>query len=359
MRFSSFGPAVSAVLIIILSISCTSLQQDTRVTTADGKTAGEIDTLASVIVPLDRTGDARKIMEAREMVRALERKDIQDTVFEAQLLAWSGRLSLLEGAKPEAQRALRRAQILSAGETAVTVLESRLEGTPEKRLVILNERLGTADIPAALEIERARALEELYWYREAVAAYDAAFPALPPYYRETYTAARDRCWELRDLSPGSAAMSGNLALKPEITLNDALVLIRDGTPLLNNSTGGALWSSEKIYRDLNARGIIPVEPVGTVRLQDTITRAHAAWLLWQLNAEYRSQPTLKTRYSDRIRTLPNPRSPIRDVPYGSRWFDAVLGCVEWEIMNLPDGKNFFPDNRVSGVSFMEMLKQVK
>jgi len=356
---------IRPVLVMILFgsfislFSCASLQGDILASTANEEVSEEFAAVAAAVVTLDTMTDAQKLRDARALVRNLESRDIKDAVFEARLLAWSGRLFLLEGKKPEAARALRMAQTRAAGEAAVAVLESRLEQNAEKRLEYLDKFRTLADTPAVLEIERARTLEQLRRYREAVAAFDSAFPSLPDYYRTTSEESRNRAWELRSLSPDHAEQSGNLAVKTEITLGDALILIRDETVLLANTTAGSQWTAEQLYRDLNTRGIIPVDAVGTIRLQDRMTRAYAAWLLWQLTAEYRAQPALKTRYSDRIRTLPNPRSPIADVPHGSRWFDSVMGCVEWEIMNLPDGKNFFPNQPVSGISFVEMLRRVK
>lgn len=356
---------IRPVLVMILFgslcslFSCASLQGDILASTANEEVSEEFAAVAATVVPLDTTSDTQKLREARTLVRNLESKEIKDAVFEARLLAWSGRLYLLEGKRPEAARALRMAQTRAGGETAVAVLESRLEQNAEKRLDYLDKFRNLADTPAVLEIERARTLEELRRYREAVAAFDSAFPSLPDYYRRTYEASRNRAWELRSLSPDHAKQSGDLAVKAEITLEDALVLLRDETVLLGNTTAGSHWTAEQLYRDLNSRGIIPVDSVGTIRLQDGMNRSYVAWLLWQLTAEYRGQPALKTRYSDRIRTLPNPRSPIADIPHGSRWFDSVMGCVEWEIMNLPDGKNFFPNQPVSGISFMEMLRRVK
>ncbi|HRR03005.1 MAG TPA: hypothetical protein P5286_08885 [Treponemataceae bacterium] len=344
--------------LLVLTVSCASLQKDTLASTVDDGLSGDIADIAASIVPLDTSAGFAQVLDARKTIRDLEQKEIKDTVFEATLLAWSGRLFLVEGKRPEALRALRRAQTLAPGVTAVAVLEARLKSSAEERLAFLDSFRDLADTPAVIEIERARTLGELRRYREAVAAWDAAFPALPTYYRETYGSEREQAWTLRSISPDSSASSDALAAKPEITLTDALTLIRDETTLLANITGGSLWTTDRLYRDLNNRGIIPVDSLGTVRLQDRITRAHAAWILWQLNAEHRAQPGLKTRYSDRIRTLPNPKSPVLDVPHGSRWFDSVMGCVEWEFMNLPDGKNFFPDRPIPGIAFMEMLRRV-
>ncbi|HHU36967.1 MAG TPA: hypothetical protein GXZ47_07035 [Treponema sp.] len=343
-------------LSFLLVTSCASLQKDVMASTADEESSGDIATLAQVIVPIDKNGSQKDIDKARSMIRLLEQRDIKDTSFETRLLAWSGRLYLLEGKRQEATRALKRAKSLASGETAVSILESRLETNAETRLAILDIYRTLSDIPAVIEIERARALEELRRYQEAVAAYDTAFAHLPNYYRETYGPSRNRSWEMRSLSSNHTSSTDSIAEKAEISLQDAITLIQDETDLFTFITGSSPWSPDRLYKDLNNRGIIPKDAVGTVRPSDAMTRAHVAWLLWQLNAAYRSQPALTSRYSDRMRTLANPKSPITDVPHGSRWFDSVMGCVEREIMNLPDGRNFQPNGKVSGVNFLVMIK---
>jgi hypothetical protein len=49
------------------------------------------------------------------------------------------------------------------------------------------------------------------------------------------------------------------------------------------------------------------------------------------------------------------QSPIPDIPVESVFFDSVLGCVEREIMSLPDGKRFSPQERIRGTAFHAML----
>ncbi|MDR1178121.1 MAG: hypothetical protein LBK64_04770, partial [Spirochaetaceae bacterium] len=52
-------------------------------------------------------------------------------------------------------------------------------------------------------------------------------------------------------------------------------------------------------------------------------------------------------------------SPIPDVPLDSVFFDAVLGCIEREIMALPDGRNFQGSESIRGAAFYDMLKKVQ
>jgi hypothetical protein len=48
-------------------------------------------------------------------------------------------------------------------------------------------------------------------------------------------------------------------------------------------------------------------------------------------------------------------SPVPDVPVDAPWFDSVLGVVEREMMDLPDGILFKPDDSVTGIQYLDML----
>jgi len=74
-------------------------------------------------------------------------------------------------------------------------------------------------------------------------------------------------------------------------------------------------------------------------------------------ANKKNDKTMLKRYSERYWARVNPTSPVPDVPLESPWFDAVLGCVEREIMELPDGRCFFPDDPVTGLEFYRWLKK--
>lgn len=49
---------------------------------------------------------------------------------------------------------------------------------------------------------------------------------------------------------------------------------------------------------------------------------------------------------------------MQDVPLDSADFDAVLGCVEHEIMDLPDGIRFLPDDRPAAIEVRRWLLAV-
>ena len=68
---------------------------------------------------------------------------------------------------------------------------------------------------------------------------------------------------------------------------------------------------------------------------------------------------LATRYSSRYSKMTNAKSPVADIVIENVDFDAVLGVVENEIMNLPDGKNFNPGEEVTILDFLSYLKKLE
>ena len=71
----------------------------------------------------------------------------------------------------------------------------------------------------------------------------------------------------------------------------------------------------------------------------------------------RYSPNEITKYSERYKN--KKRSPVPDVKLDSPDFDAVLGCVENEIMHLEDGIEFGSEKEVSGIQFDESLKKIE
>jgi tetratricopeptide (TPR) repeat protein len=333
-------------------------------------------------VALDRpsAGNRDRIAAARNRIAELEKKPSADTEYTAALAAWSGRLYLQEAKTGEALREFKKSQSLWPGNTQSLILALRLEGDPQKRLTLIDQELritgpsgGEAPAPedtvspaAALHLERGRTLMELRRYREAAGAFDTAFAeSLPPVYRETYGESRALAWKLRDALPETEGTTLDLLEQEAMTWLSVIELTKTETDLLRFLTAGRNLPSADLFSRLLDRSFIPYTqditrlewPADKPRIEEQVLRSGAAWFLWRLYAENRADRGLLSKYSSRYSSLTNPRSPIADLPLLSPFFDAILGCVETELLFLPDGRNFNPGNAIRGAEFLAILKK--
>ena len=369
----TFYLLTAAIAIMTLAASCASLQKDLLATSAGEEAAADIDSLEREIVPLDVSPDSESIANARARVHSLEHKGIKDAAFEARLAAWSGRLSLIEGKRGEAERLAARSRELLPGDVPGMVLSVRLERDGAKRLGAIERSLTVEPSSGALLVEKAQTLVDLRRYREAVAAFDAAFPLLPGYYEVTWGATRERAWTLRDLDPTVSDRQRDLVAKVSISWHDAVEIAQGSGGLPKGIDAKESRGNDKLFTMLVAKSFIPrmsdysqsVSLLGSnakprpLAPADTLDRAGAAWFLWHLFADRRGDPRLLTRYAERYRSHAGLSSPVPDVALDAPFFDSALGVVEREIMALPDGVNFRPALPVSGAEFLGMIERCK
>ena len=219
---------------------------------------------------------------------------------------------------------------------------------------------GTQD-KARLVLENAVANYRSGKYMEAAADFDSAFIDLPEYYRAAYGEIRARAWELRNVSASAGSNTNALLQKKEITAGQMLLIAQDTGTLLYNYTAGKKLSENQLYSKVSSAGLldsisaVSAKP-GTTLKDEIIVRIKCARFLWNLyNKKSGSENSIK--YSRRYRQLKLP-SPVQDVPADSEDFDAVLGCAESELMELPDGENFLPAQKVSAFECREYIENL-
>jgi tetratricopeptide (TPR) repeat protein len=356
-----------------LFFACTTLKKDVLVDSSKAQTESNLTDIEKVIVPLEAAGgtNARSrqndLAAARRMISGLEKEASADADYSSRLTAWSGRLAILEGKYSEALRLYRQSIVLSPGNIPSLILGIRLEGDPAKRLELVDKELAiiVSSSPGygELQIERGRALVEGRRLSEAAGSFDTAFAvALDPVYRESYQEMRNRAWELRNVE-GSAV---DILTKSGINWRDCITLIKNETQLLRFLTGGRDMGEADLFNRLLERSFIPATqdinvsewPTAKPKLDEIVLRGGAAWIIWHLYAESRADRGMLSRYSARYATGNRPRSPIADIPPLSPFFDSILGCVETELVSLPDGKNFKPEEPVRGAELLSALKKI-
>jgi len=186
----------------------------------------------------------------------------------------------------------------------------------------------------------------------ASANFDQAFLLLPPRVEEKFKGQRDQAFQLR----GARGVEGTqeyLSMERLTLIGLAAIVTQDGDWLRSLPQGASLeetvliWKGEAYLLNNNSQ---------------LATRSQAAQFFYQLLVKHN-----KVRLGHYTNALaPGPgnfgarvESPVPDVPYGSPYFDAALVVVERQIMLLPDGIRFFPDQVLSGIEFRSYWENLK
>ncbi len=349
-----------AALFAVLALSCKSVQRDKLVETVEPEAYRELDSYELGLVEAETASlaaglneDGRALVEAlgRELAAA-ETRGIVDEGFEARRRALMGRAAFILGDKTGAKAELQRSLKAKKTDELAVVLAALLSPTDADALAALDSAPESEEGNRRVKAERGYRLLALGRARDAIVAFDDSLPFLPQEYSRRYGDYRERAVALRDAPAPASSASGARLAAAALTLADLCAIAQENTTLLDGVTGGRRWEAALLFDRLKTAGYFAGEAPTT---KDGATRADAALFLWNALASYRGDSKLLTKYTMKYSSRANPASPVPDVPIGSSYFDAVLGCVELEIMKLVDGRNFAPDAAIDGAAFFAAL----
>ena len=287
----------------------------------------------------------------------------------SQLQSLNGLVYLIENKTKKAQDSYEEAKKQQQNNTYILLLNSRLQKTTEESLKALEQSIKIDSENEILILEKGKLLYKLSEYDKSIAAIDEALMISDnknsPQYREYYSNFRSQIWQLYNSQISTTKSSKDFNLSANLTKDSMIVLTSENSSLLKDFTAGAKMSSSELTKKLTAYGAFSSaldsdnsnHSADMILKSSAITRIMAARFLWNLYVEKKSKPELKNRYSTRYNKIG--KSPVEDVDISNEDFDAVMGTVENEIMELPDGKSFFPQNVLSNLDFITILKNME
>jgi tetratricopeptide (TPR) repeat protein len=260
--------------------------------------------------------------------------------------------ALMAGDATTARQRLADAAALSDGEEGVWLVRALLETDPVKRLAVLEQGIVKAGTSSRLLCERGEALLAAGRYAEAAKDFDEGLRGLAPGYEKLYGPDRDKAFALAQAvrDAGSAPLRSE-GLEGPVTIRALVERTASDTRLLAGLSPDPKTSFAALLPSLSSAGLLldPSAPADA-----PAARKAVAYFLWGLVARAEHDPRLLTKYRQKYTV-----SPVPDIAAGDPWFDAVLGMVEREIMDLPDGVRFMPDGPVTGFELVAMLAKLK
>ena len=352
-HFGKGALAAGTLAVLLAAASCRTVPPDVIVQSGGGQEAASLDAFDLRLLALRIGHDEVALAALRsELDRAAARPGLNRRLT-ARVTAQKAEAAYLAHENGEARRLADAAAALSEAEDRVWLVRAELESEPERRLALIEQGLARADSRARLLCERGAALLHAGRYAEAAQDLDEGLRGLDSRYRGLYGSDRERAFSLAQAVRDSP---GPLSGKPEnlpaqLTMRSMVEIAAAGTRFLSSLSQKGNPSFDDLRPALTA-GKLLLDPAAAP--EAPVTRKAVAWFLWEIAAREEHNPSLLTRYR-----LKYASSPVPDVSTLDPWFDSCLGAVEREIMDLPDGTNFRPEEPVTGIEYSAMLSRLK
>ncbi|MCR5080428.1 MAG: hypothetical protein K6B17_03700 [Treponema sp.] len=353
----------SAALVAAFS-GCSSVQKDVLVSAEETQDFAFVADVESKFVFQDAKDLMGNKIDQKEISSLL--KDINeklktpslDKVIEARLYALKGRSYLLLKNKSAAESNYKEAVKKSAGDSEVLILGRRLG-----KFSIIEKFKDQDDLPHLITLEMAIENYQNSNFAVSSGLFDKAFKDMDKFYKDAYSDLRASAWQLKDVTPENSSVVAILAL-PRITIAKMFYVVQETTPeKIEDYTGEKKFSEQQLFKILMKNNLLAsisaIEKKDKEEIKDisVVTKRLCARFLWNL---YISEHKINgNKYSEKLRGKERAVSPVEDIDLFDQDFDAILGVVENEIMDLEDGVNFEPEKEITGAEFNGYLNNLK
>ena len=349
-------PALTAlaVCLAVFTAACRTLPPDQIARSAGAEETQALEAFTLRLLDLRLTPDAARLAALRSELERTAARPGQSREAQARVEALRAEAAFQAGDLPAARKLAETAAAFSDSVDGLWLVRAGLEPDSARRLAILETGLARVRDGSRLLCERGRELLQAGRYAEAAQDLDEGLRALDPAYRALYGADRERAFSLAQAARevgGSGAVVRPEALDQPLTYRDLVERAFRETRLLDSLYAAANPTYAAALPSLRAAGLLldpaaaPVAPA---------PRKAVAFFAWGLIARTEHDPQLLSRYRRKYSV-----SPVPDVGVEEPWFDAVLGVVEREIMDLPDGVSFRPEQPVTGLEYLSILQRLQ
>ncbi|HNZ26992.1 MAG TPA: hypothetical protein PLG34_09785 [Spirochaetota bacterium] len=341
---------------IVLLNSCVTGGDKVLVQTIDAESLEMIDKVDLLLLDYKISKDKNKIEEAEKLIGDLESRSLKNKAFEAKVLGLFGEMEYCKGQTINLKSYVGGIEARNKYEERLYILKTYIVGDPVEKEKILLQGIEKADENLKLKLY----LGDIYFlsgqFGKATALYDSVFTEISEEYKSYYIKKREISKNFIDKKVVGKNTILSL-LKDRITVGDLVATIFDETDLLN------AYKSQKIkdgYNNLvNDKFFYDI----ALTLEKEIKRKDIAFFLLKTLSIKENDPDMINKYvvlpsNERSDAESIVLSPVPDISTRDYFYTAALILVEREIMDLPDGERFFPEDFMSGIEFFGVLKKL-
>lgn len=343
------------VLIAIAAAGCATVS-DNVATLVDEEQYGKLNEYFSSILQYKAFGNRDALDSVLGDLEKIDLDKIYNSDYKARILGMTALAGFYHGDRARAVRLNDELKAMTSDEELYWVVSALLEKDRAKRLDLLLEGKDKVFSIDRLDIFLADALMENGRYGEAAAIYDTILLEKSGF-SDYFQGLRDLAY-LFMKNPPSSYETGLILAKREINMEGLVDAVYLETDYFSSYDKGNIWPvllEKKYFFD-------PATPP-----RYPLLRKDLAYFLFALIADRKNDSSLWDEYdtcynSDLTGEMKDQMaglSLVPDIPPDKYYFYPVLYLVEDQILELPDGENFFPEDLVSGPGLIETLGNLK
>ncbi len=339
-----------AILIMVL-FNCAT---DKHVRTIGDDDDANIEIIQVKLLDYQSSKNIGLLIEAENDLKEIEKRGKYNKQYRAKVSGLFGMVYFYKNDKHNVKKYIEEIEYSNKGEEYYFILQALLETNPDAQIMILNQGEREADTNLLIKLE----LAEIYFaqadYRSAAALYDQALKGLPAAFKQHYKQNRDLAYHYMK-NPIDKMSAQDILREDTLTVSHVMSFMLAETIFFDNLAAKKDMNPNDLIKKLKDAGYVYNKKLSD---KDICSRKDLAYLLLQILAFIKNDNSLLTKYSGKYLGTGR-KSPIPDIKAADYYFDAALILVEREIMNLPDGTNFFPHKTVSGIELSNMVKKMK
>lgn len=351
LRTLIFVPIVT----VFLFISCASVT-DSIVSVIDEEQYNKLNNMYWLIQDFRFYNNRESLDSAKGQLDAIDLDKIYNNDYKAKILGYKALTHFYLGDKHEVSGLLRELEELTKDEEMFWVVSALMVDDKAERLNLLIEGNESVYSIERMNSYLAYAYLENEEYGEATALYDTILLEEADF-TDYYKKMRGISFLFMQNPPGSFE-TGMIIAGDQIHIKDLVDMIYLETPYF------AQYNRDLIEEILKERRYFFEEQVV---LENPLFRKELAYFLFALIADSKDDGDLWRKFdeyynpdlSDEMKDQLEGMSPIPDIPAYRYYFYPVLYLVEDEIMELPDGENFFPNDLVDGTELIHVIANLE
>lgn len=344
------------LLFVLLGTAACASMSDSVISAVDEEQYSLLNDYFYSILEYQFTGDRESLLSLRKDLESIDPDDIYNRDYKAKIIGYKALTEFYLGQRLRASSLLAELEEISTDEELFWIVSALLTEDKMSALEILKEGEESVFAPDRLNVYLARAFMENELYGEAAALFDTILIKGTPFEKE-FRDLRDRSY-LFLKNPPSSYEFGMLITSDQIDMGDLIEAVYLETDYFS------AYEEDTVFLSLAERRYFHSHETDG---DDPLLRKDLALFLFALMADVRQDKTMWETYderynpdlSDELKEQMEGFSPVADVPLYKYYFYPVLYLVEEEVLELPDGENFFPFDLVQGMSLMEAFSNLK